>query len=86
MAGGVKGGCFASVTVSAATPALSKQAGQKPASTPVGNGVPHRGHLFPSGIGASISTVSTPPSEAKAGKRYRKFHDRSRFNATGTHP
>jgi hypothetical protein len=58
--------------VSAAAPALSRQAGQSPASAPVGSGVPHCGHLFPSGMGAFIFTVSMPTSEAKPEVCYQK--------------
>jgi hypothetical protein len=32
---------------------------------PAGSGVPHCGHLFPSGMGWFDFTVSTPTSEAK---------------------
>src|SRR5271154_5327675 len=72
MPGGTNALCFASVAVSAAAPILSRQAGQSPASAPGGSGVPHCGHLFASGIGSSIFTVSIPTSEAKPDKRYRK--------------
>src|SRR5437899_1720341 len=68
--GGVKEFCFASVTESAAAPALSRQAGQSPASAPEGRGVPHCGHLFDSAIGGSSFTVSMPTSEAKLEKCY----------------
>jgi hypothetical protein len=38
----------------------------------VGSGVPHCGHLFPSGMGWFIFTVSMPTSEAKLEECYRK--------------
>src|ERR1035437_360781 len=75
--GGLNGGCFASVIVSAAAPILSRQAGQRPASAPGESGVPHCGHLLASGIGGLIFTVSMPPSEAKPAGRYRKFWETS---------
>src|ERR1039458_4929996 len=88
--GGLNADCFVSVMVSAAAPALSRQAGQSPASAPVGSGVPHCGHLFPPGIGASIFTVSMPTSEAKPAGRYGKKyeniqHSTSNIQSNGAH-
>src|ERR1035437_723329 len=70
--GGWNAGCFASVMVSSAAPILSRQAGQNPASAPVGSGVPHCGQWLASGIGGFIFTVSMPTSEAKPAECYRK--------------
>src|ERR1035437_5181064 len=75
--GGLNADCFASVTVTAAAPILTRQAGQSPASAPGESGVPHCGHLLASGIGGLIFTVSMPPSEAKPAGRYRKFWETS---------
>jgi hypothetical protein len=49
---------------------LSKQAGQRPASVPLGSGVPHRGQRFVSGICGFTFTVPMPASEANPEKCY----------------
>src|SRR5438067_925135 len=60
MVGGLNGGCFASVTVSSAAPNFSRHAGQRPASAPVGRGVPHCGHL---GAGFNRVSLIYPPQK-----------------------
>jgi hypothetical protein len=67
----LNGGDGPPVAVSSAAPCFNKQAGQSPASAPAGSGVPHCGHLFPSGMGWFNFTVSIPASEAKPEGCYR---------------